>query len=222
MKGLEVSGQASPASAGLLLQPSSEYSFTASIEGPDYHSSWISILRQGQFLLSAPMEQFHHFCATVTGLPSRLWATKMQSTSSFKDICFAGWNGSELNLLRAMNLAYLWVEPVFVLSRAFSESETLLDDVILNYTGRPGPQPYIYFLSRELHDSQSITLDQLFQFRLLCRATLHSGDSAVRYFVPLALPSVQKGQLTSDAAELWRKIKRDMEHSIRKLVDSQS
>lgn len=222
MRYLEVKGHRTDGATNTTCGADNDYKLAAFVDGQHYADCLITIKRNGLSLTKASVDQYHRFCTSVTGLPSQRWIEITRSLDKFRSIGFDRWEHNELNLLRALNLIYLWVEPTLVLERPTPELRLLYDEVIINYTGQPGPQPYIYFLSRDAHAASSDALDQLYRLKLTGKISLSLSGTIDRRFVPLALPAVRREQFTVESFRLWQEIRREMGYAIRGLVEGQS
>ncbi len=121
----------------------------------------------------------------------------------------------------------LWIEPGLVSSNIRDVQDSLSGEIIVDYSGTPGTQRYVYFPSEALQGESQVLLDRLYSLHLLCRATVVLGKDLVeRFFVPIVTPAVLESRFDEGLAErqsahrLWRAIRRELDAKVRRVVES--
>jgi hypothetical protein len=129
-------------------------------------------------------------------------------------------------LSKAALLTYLWVEPNLLPNRSSPWETLLYDEFIVDNTGRPGTQPFIYFPPREL---QSVPVDQsikrLYELTLLCKVDIIDQSGVWnRFFTPLNVPGLLIAKFDpgkpggGPTYALWSKIRQRMQQRVQKFV----
>jgi hypothetical protein len=199
-------------------------SWSLTVEGPSYGEGRVHVALDGRRLIEAAQPDFHAFVAATNGRPVRAWEEVGKSLGIVLQLPEQRSTVLD-NLLKAGSLVYQWLEPAFVARNAESLEHELVDQIIIDHTGAPGRQPFLYFLS-EFYGRASET-ERLFALQLLSRAIVSIGNSEiVRYFKPLAVPAVMIAKFDrsrpdgGDAYALWQAIRKRMTAAIERVVDS--
>ncbi len=167
-------------------------------------------------LLECDTDTYFALSSKLIGRSPREWSTTAQDFGLPLAVeAVIALTGREQNLLRASFLIALWLEPLLRRSQVELASEQLHDQLIIDNTGRPGIQPYLYFpgalpeeVARALYDSA-----------LLAKLCLTSLEQAVtEYFKPLVTPIIRTDSLPRPAREHWDFLKNKMRERSRQLV----
>jgi len=168
-------------------------------------------------------ELLYAVAARAIGTPARDWLAIAGSLG----VSFAfptSYTTTEQNLAKAAFLIALWLEPYIVASRPPSVTNELIDSIIIDYSGSPGRQRYIYFPRTGLPDQ---ALERLYRLHLLCRARISvNNETITRHFVPLVTPGISSHAFDAGLAtgninyRTWQNIRRDMGHCIQRTIRS--
>ncbi|HWB53637.1 MAG TPA: hypothetical protein VG722_05570 [Tepidisphaeraceae bacterium] len=209
---------AKPPSASLLPK---ECVVELTVEGATYSDGTVAVKFDDHPFVQAAQPDFDRFCREITGQPARIWADVARGLTNPVTVTapVQPFSTIEQNLLKACFLTYLWQAPLFIRRPFALTGSTLLDEFIIDYTGRPGRQPFIYYPPAQLQERSlpaegRVTPHQrLYILRILCRLQMTAGGGQLnRVFMPLVVPGVPN-RLISDhtptgakAMEIWRGI----------------
>jgi len=145
------------------------------------------MLLDGSVVLDARLDNLLALCARAIGRPAHEWSALDLGGGVHASVP-ESYSAIQQNLAKAGLLVSLWLEPWLLRSDSEQPPE-LHDDLIVDYTGAPGRQRYLYFLGSINDDG---LLDRLFRLHLICRIDLAIEDVSPRqyYFIPLVVPGV--------------------------------
>lgn len=207
---LTVSGAAQSGST----EPLEEVTLT--VEGVSFTESVVVVTLADHQLLTGTQIEFHAFCAHALGTGSREWP-RLADGDGLQWFEPGPSSGFTQNLMKALMLVSLWIEPRLVSGATSGLDQELDDEIIVDYTGRLGAQRYIYFPPGQVVNSSQDAIETLFAFRLLCRLSITIGETRLeRFFVPLAPPGVLLERLAG-ASKTWGFIRDAMARRIRAL-----
>lgn len=195
--------------------PAAEVSL--SLKGASFIEAVAAVDFGGRPMLSGSQVGFHAFSANAIGTDLREWPQLAVGAG-------LAWSGPgpesafEQNLVKAAMLVSLWIEPRLVSGATAGLDRELNDEIIVDYTGRVGPQRYVYFPQTGLVGEDAGAAQILFAHRLLCRLVITINETRIeRVFVPLAPPGVLLSRLGS-ASGCWDKIRDAMARRVRALA----
>ena len=181
---------------------------------------------------TAPIEVFHKFCLNVRGKPRQQWLAIPERPASafFHDTAIRTVPQTEWLLLKAAILTYLWSEVAALNGDPAYLEKHLHDEFILDYTGQPGAQKHIYFLSGDLLAPKNAQcLNRLYTLCQLSRIEVQLGTTTFsNYFTPLIYPPQRidnfgRDQATgTDCYALWRVIIARMSTKLRLFTEGRT
>lgn len=194
------------------------------IDGATYSDSRVWVAFDGSPFLRTTQIGFHRFCQEVTGKPARMWPEIAHQHGDVVLTVPGPLSTVEQNLLKACFLTYLWDEPLFIPRPAKELSRALLDEFIIDNTGRIGTQPFIYYPPAPLQDEGEAAA-RLYGLRLLCRAAVKADAGQIdRIFTPLVVPGVLTARINDGtpagqaAQKLWIDIREACDAALRKFT----
>ena len=167
-------------------------------------------------IIEAPLDDLLAAWAKTIGKPLRTWPQWFGQVGLSIEIA-PDYNTQRANAIKALGLFCVWIEPA--IRRGTGLESMLFDEVIVDYTGAPGQQPYIYVLP-ERQQQETPAHARLFQLGLLAKFTLQGQSEGQRWFKPLVTPIIRVEQL-GIAERLWARTKDDMRAALRRAAGGQ-
>jgi hypothetical protein len=165
----------------------------------------------------ATLDQLLAAWTMTIGKPVRVWHECFQKADLQIDL--PDYSAQHANGIKALALLCVWIEPAIRRGTGLADAGALCDEVIIDYTGAPGQQPYIYLLAeRQQQDTPAHA--GLFALGLLAKLTLHGQSEKRRWFKPLVTPFIRVDQL-GVAERLWVRTKDDMRAAVQRAAGGQ-
>lgn len=162
------------------------------------------------------VDQVLAVCANTIGKSLRLWPPVFDECGlQLADPdALAKLKTHQSNAVKAVGLFAVWMEPAVLVRGRGIDPRSFCDEIIVDYTGAPGQQPYIYLLpfSRQ---TESDAHTRLFECGLLAKFKMLGEIDMSRWFKPLVTPVVRVDRL-GPGERLWTSIKNDMQAAIRR------
>ena len=117
-------------------------------------------------------------------------------------------------LLRPMNLYHSFIE-----NENHVNLDGLYNEFYLDWTGRTGTQPLIYFPPQTVY-AEEPTLSKLFSLQLLFKLSTHfkTRQNGTFYFMPFNIPKIDRNVLGTSMA-VWMQILNAREIAIKRFTD---
>jgi hypothetical protein len=190
----------------------------------DPSSPTSALMMDQRTLCEATRSQLYALFSRAMGVPARDWVAVAANIGLNLEFP-ARYTTLEQNLIKATFLLALWLEPsVVATSHPVSLEHELIDNIIVDYSGAPERQRYIYFPRQDL---PAAVTDRLYRLHLLCRAHICVDQRHVtRHFVPLITPGVSPhafdpGKIDGGPSyRAWQNIRRDMGRCVERTIRS--
>ena len=133
----------------------------------------------------------------------------------------------EIGLIKSIFNIYIWLEISLIKGHELDIENMIYDEFIIDYTGRPGKQKDIYFLSKNIvPETHPFIIKKLVNLNLLCKLEVTYGlGSHTTYFIPFSKPGIPMGDFASEndksgevTYKFWKKILHEREHRIRRFI----
>lgn len=161
------------------------------------------------FIVCEP-PRFRVLAQALLPLPSRMWIKESGAGTHLLPLA----NTIDENLAKASFLLYLWKEDQLVFGGDELSENWLSDELLVRYTGDPGRQRHIYFLSAS--DTPQAA-SELMKVGLLHKVVTKSGGrESIQYFTPLVVPGVSLTRLSAPARRDWERVRSLIEQRIAK------
>lgn len=208
-----------------------DHHFRLRIEAEHFSDGHVQV-EWGEIITAVEIPTFHKLCLDSRGKTREEWfqlINELQihhiSANQVQQLESTAWY-----LIKASLLTYLWTEVAVLNGDPVHLRRHLTNEFVLDYTGKEGPQRYIYFLPAQLiQETNNAYLQRMYAMCLLSRLTVALDDQAVQtYFTPIHYPS--QGVFAFDDAmpqggpcyRLWRTIIERMSARLRTFAEGQT
>jgi len=208
--------------------PGPDITIRLTVTGSTYIDSFVSVVFEGQQCIYGSQLTTSSFFRSVIGKPARQWPELAEKLNLqfLLQRPLESLNTVEQGLFKALFLVYLWVEPNLWPNKAAPWDTLLFDEFIVDFTGRPGTQPFIYFPPKELQEASANQLQRLYDLTLLCRLEItDASGKAKRFFKPLNVPGLLIAKFDPDRPNggptyaLWSMIRHRMQQKVQGFVN---
>jgi hypothetical protein len=179
------------------------------VSGSSFENSMAELLVNRQAFAVGTQMQFLAFCSAALGRDAQEWPTWAEHTGLVLHMPYM--TAIERNLVKALMLVVLWLEPALIAGSMTGLENDLDDDVIVDYASGAARQRYLYFPDRRLlHRAGAPVIQRLYRNHLLAHLRLSFGDrTRDDYFVPLVTPGIRADKLAG-ARKTWVAVTRAM------------
>lgn len=195
----------------MLLEISLADGFSSSLECTGDHARW----RVGELEVTrGATSQVLSAYAQCIGMALRDWPPSFRRVA-LELIAIDGYDTARSNAVKAVGLFAVWLEPMVLSGGEGVSADSLSSEVIVDYTGAPGQQPYIYVLSSKFQKDDDAHA-RLYELGLLSRLTVTIDSKVLHWwFKPLVTPIVRLDRLGA-SERLWSGIKNEMQAAVRR------
>ncbi|MCB2218981.1 MAG: hypothetical protein KQI35_01210 [Bacteroidetes bacterium] len=159
-----------------------------------------------EFIFTNQLELFK-FSEKIRGIPLARWH-EIISELRGEEIAFNTQSFVRIyqeNFLKSIFMLYYWLD-LSLLEKSIDIEEMIFDQVILEYTSRPGKVNFLYCVPKNMVIQHPENLNELVRLNMLYKIEIESFSNYETFCVPFFELGIPVRMLKNDTKKIWDKI----------------